>query len=527
MSEAGDTAGASPEDPFEEFLRRMLGDQAGAEAARSMREQGFDASSVNAMFANPGQMQAMFTQFQYLLGATSGPVNWQMATDLAKQRAFQAGDRPLSAAEAERARQALTIADLWLDTVTDFSLREVRREAWTRVEWVEQTLPMWRHITEPVAANVSRAMADALASQLGDVSESGDGLPPGLPPGTADMLGRTTQLLPKLAAMMFAVQIGQALAALAGEAMGSTDVGLPLAEAHTTALVVHNIGAFGEGLEIPFDEIQQFMAVREVAHQRLFASVPWLSRDLVRAVETYSAEIAIDADAIAEAARGLDPSDPSSIGSAMSHGVFSPEPTDRQRTALERLETLLALVEGWVEVVTAQAIAPYLPHADQLREMMRRRSVTGCAGEQMLGELIGLQMRPRRARGTARVFTDVENARGRQGREALWQHPDMVPTAGELDVPESFLAGRAQAATRDAPIDDELARMLNGTLGWATGLSPDSDPESESLRRAGLLPDDEDGSDDDDADEEQSEGPDEAPGDHEAPDDEDGDTSSS
>ncbi len=489
MSESGDTSPDQPADPFEEFLRKMLGDQAGEEAARSMREQGFDTSPVNALFADPAQMQSALNQFQYLFNATEGPVNWQMATDIAQQQVFQAGDPALSAAEAQRARDAMVVADLWLDSVTDLGPGQVQRAAWTRRQWIDQTLPMWTRITEPVASNVSRALTDALSSQFGDDSETG-GLPEGLPPGMADMLGRTTQMMPKLAAMMFAMQMGQALSALSQEAMGSTDVGLPLADGQTTALVVHNIGAFGEGLEIPFEEVQQFVAVRECAHQRLFASVPWLAHDLVRAVESYSSEIALDTDAIADAAREIDPTDPASLNSAMSRGVFSPEPTARQQSALERLETLLALIEGWVEVVAARAVAPYLPHADQLREMMRRRRAAGGPAEQMLGQLIGLQMRPRRARGAARVFTLVEDAQGREGREALWRHPDMVPTAAELDAPETFLADREAGASQDAEFDGELSRLLDGTLGWAEGLSPDTDPESDSLRRAGLLPED-------------------------------------
>lgn len=507
-----DATGPGGPDPFEEFLRRMLGDQAGEEAAHAMRDQGFDASSMNALFSDPGRMQAMLGQFQYLLGATEGPVNWKMAQDLATQQAFQGGDPSLTAAEAQRAREAMTAADLWLDAVTDIEPGPVTRAAWTRVEWIRETLPMWERITEPVAVNVSRALSDALSSQLGDGSGLG-AIPDGLPDGMAGMLGRTQELMPKLAAMVFATQMGQALAALSREAMGSTDVGLPLAQGHTTALLVSNIGAFGEGLDVPFDEVQQFMAVRECAHQRLFASVQWLAHDLVHAVENYSAEIAIDTDAIAEAARGIDPTDPSSVNAAMSQGIYAPEPTPRQRAALERLETLLALVEGWVEVVTARAVAPYLPHAERLREMMRRRRATGGPAEQVLGQLIGLELRPRRARGAARIFTLVEEAQGTSGREALWRHPDMVPTPEELDAPESYLAGRATASAEDAEIDAALAQMLEGTLGWAEGLTPQDDPETESLRRAGLADGpDQDDADQDDADEDgsgQAEDPDE------------------
>lgn len=515
MSEDQDTPPGGT--PFEAFLRKMLGDAGGEEAARAMRAQGFDPSHIDHAFSDPTQMQAALGQFQYFLGATEGPVNWGMARDLARQRTFQAGDPSLSAAEAERARQAMTVADLWLDATTDFAPGPLTRAAWTRLEWIEATLPMWKRFTEPVARNVSRALSDAMTSQLGD------GTLPELPEGMSQMLGRTQEMMPKLAAMVFAVQIGQAISALAQEALGSTDVGLPLADAATTALVVHNVGVFGEGLDIPFDEVLQFMAVRECAHRRLFSSVPWLAGDLVRAVEKYSAEIAIDTDAIAEAARSIDPTDPSSAERALSSGVFAQEPTPRQREALERLETLLALVEGWVEVITSHAVAPYLPHAEQLREMMRRRRATGGPAEQLLGQLIGLDMRPRRARGAARIFQLVEDDQGRDAREALWSHPDMVPVVAELDAPDTFLASRAATNAQDSEIDAALASLLDGTLGWAEGLGPQVDPEAESLRRAGLDDEgagstDDTGTDDTDPDGGPTPGPDEDHGDSSGPD---------
>ena len=158
--------------------------------------------------------------------------------------------------------------------------------------------------------------------------------------------------------------------------------------------------------------------------------------------------------------------------SALSGGVFALSTTPDQRRALTRLETMLALIEGWVEVVTARATLPYLPHADALREMMRRRRASGGPAEEILGTLMGLKMRPRQARGAASIFTLVEADGGRDAREALWSHPDMVPSETELATPDTFLTLRRAAAEEDADIDAALNSLLDGTLGWADGLEP-------------------------------------------------------
>lgn len=470
--------------PFDEFLRKLLGDEAAEEASRAMRAQGFDLSKLPEGFSDPAAMKAAANQFQFLMDSTTGPVNWRLVTDSARQQIYASGDPALSAAQADRARTAMTVADLWLDTTSDFTPGSVERKVWTRSEWVDATLDTWKRICEPVAANVSRALGEELGSQFPSEAIGEDDPPSGL----AQMIDQTRSMMPKLSAMMFAAQIGRALTALASEALGSTDVGIPLAKGPTTGLVVSNIEAFGDGLDIPFDEVLQFVAVRECAHRRLFASVPWLEGDLIRAVERYSANIEVDMTAITDAARLVDPSDPSSIEEALSGGVFELSISAEQRRALERLETILALIEGWVEVVTAQAIAPYLPHADQLREMMRRRRASGGPAEQVLGTLIGLKMRPRRARDAAKIFTLVEAEQGTAARDALWSHPDMVPSAAELDSPDTFLTIRRAAQEQDADIDAALDALLAGTMGWAEGLTPDVDPEAETLAKAGFTP---------------------------------------
>lgn len=474
-----ETPGATP---FDDFLRNLLGDEAAEEAARAMRAQGFDLSKLPAGFSDPAAMRAAAGQFQFLMDTTTGPVNWRLVTDSARQQIYANGDPVLTAAQADRARTAMTVADLWLDTTSDFTPGRVERKAWTRGEWVEATLDTWKRICEPVAGNVSRALGEALGAHF--PSDALDEA--ALPPGMAQMIGQTRSMVPKLSAMMFAAQIGRALTALAAESLGSTDVGIPLAKGPTTGLVVSNVEAFGDGLDIPFEEVLQFVAVRECAHRRLFASVPWLEGDLIRAVERYSANIEVDMGAIADAARMVDPSDPSSIEQALSGGVFAMSVSAEQKRALERLETLLALIEGWVEVVTARAVAPYLPHADQLREMMRRRRASGAPAEQILGTLIGLTMRPRRARDAAKVFTLVEADGGIGARDALWSHPDMVPSAAELDSPDAFLTIRRAAVEQDADIDAALDALLDGTMGWAEGITPDLDPEAETLAKAGF-----------------------------------------
>lgn len=253
------------------------------------------------------------------------------------------------------------------------------------------------------------------------------------------MAGPLLGVMRSMGGAMFGTQIGQALGALAGEVVGSADVGLPLAPAGRAALLPQNVERFGEGLNVPADEVRLYLALREAAHQRLFAHVPWLRQHLFGAVEAYARGIKVDTARLEDMVGQLDPANPEALQEALQGGVFQPEDTPEQKAALARLETALALVEGWVDAVVHAAAAPHLPHSAALRETLRRRRATGGPAEQTFATLVGLELRPRRLRDASRLWASLADARGLEGRDALWGHPDMLPTADDLDDPDGFV----------------------------------------------------------------------------------------
>ena len=106
----------------------------------------------------------LFAELQKLLSWSGGPVNW----DLARQMAISAiaGDyRPVSETETAEVRDAIRLADLWLDAVTDLPSGVRSTEAWSRVEWIEKTLPVWAALCDPVASRVVAAMTSALPQE--------------------------------------------------------------------------------------------------------------------------------------------------------------------------------------------------------------------------------------------------------------------------------------------------------------------------------------------------------------------------
>ena len=150
-------------------------------------------------------------------------------------------------------------------------------------------------------------------------------------------------------------------------------------------------------------------------------------------------DLGVDIDQVQRFAEGFDPTDTERLKEAFSSGELIPPKTESQEAALARLETTLALVEGWVDVVTADATAR-LPKSGAIAETVRRRRATGGPGEQAFATLVGLELRPRRLREAAAMWRKVTDALGTAGRDALWSHPDLLPTAEDIDAPDALIA---------------------------------------------------------------------------------------
>jgi putative hydrolase len=389
----------------------------------------------SALFGSstPADLGAALQHMGRLLQYSGGPVNWDLARDLARQEVMRDGDPSVSDAERRAVDESVRLAETWLDPVTEFPAGTVGALAWSRSEWVEQTRGAWQALVDPVASRV----VEATSSIVPPDAQAGMGM-------AGPMLG----MMKQLSGAMFGAQVGQGLGRLATEVLGATDIGLPLGPEQRAALVPRNVAAYGAGLGIPADDVRLDAALREAAHQRLFAHVPWLRAALLGAVEEYARGIAVDTSRLEEVARSIDPTNPQALQEILESGMFEPADTPAQKSALTRLETLLALVAGWVDVVVADATRDRLPSADALRETARRRRATGGPAEQTFSTLVGLELRPRRLREAAELWTRLTAERGVQDRDALWSHPDLLPTADDLEDSAAYLSG-----DRHAPLD--------------------------------------------------------------------------
>ena len=304
---------------------------------------------------------------------------------------------------------------------------------------------------------MTQAMSTKLDENLGDSPEQIQ--IPGLSiPGLNISKPMIASLMGTFMSSLISTQLGQTIGQLSTTVTGSNDVALPLTDPIRPMLIPQNVAQWGKGLEIDETEVRIYLALREVAAARLFAGAPWL-RDYIRtSIANYGKGIRVDITAMKQQAEDamnsgeLDPNNPESMTLALSGGMFTPEETPEQGAALERIETLLALIEGWIDAVVTAAARDRLPAMIRLRETQQRIRATNSPTQQLFASLVGLEVSPRKTREASAFWSSITEISEVKARDQIWDEPYLLPTADQLGEPEKFLKSRT--------VPDDLSGLL-------------------------------------------------------------------
>ena len=388
---------------------------------------------------------------------SSEPLPKNIVRDTAKKFTTAQGSAPVGANDVAEIEQAFSIAELWLDEATFFPKSpNTGNVALARTDWVDTTLAGWQTSVEPLAMGLSSAIGELI-----NQASFGEGEGPETPADEQSAMqipvGMISALLNSFIGSLIATQLGQAIGGLSGKVTGAHDVGLPLVDSAYPTLVPQNIKEWATDLDIPMDEVRIFHALREAAVARLFAHNPWLVSYIRTAITEYGKGINIDLDAIQDQAQrafesgnGFDPSNPESFSIALNEGIFTPQESPAQRAALTKLETVLALIDGWSEEVVAIAAGDRLPNIAALQETLRRRRATSAPAQQLFSSMLGLQVSPRLAREAAVFWKKVRELKDVESRDHIWS--GILPTAEDLLTPESFM--------KSLEIPDDLSGLI-------------------------------------------------------------------
>ncbi len=429
---------------FEE-IRRMLqqmgimGDDGAIDLDAVMRRMQSMAGQGGVVFGMPGAEQ-------------NPDAAWLTTITAAKHATTEAGPDPEILPEQRAAVvDGERIAQSWLDEFTAYAAPGVPARCITRTQWLEATSSGWRSIVEPIVTGLGDALQHA--------SSEGAGAMPGM-----DLAAMMGPLMRQSASAMYRERLKRVLAAVARDTLTGTEVGVNLFAGDEVVIVPANVDEFTRDLDADTSDMLLVLLLREAARERLFRGVGWLSPQILALMTHYAREITIDLDAIAERLsperlEELSLEDLNRLGQEVQVSFFRPASTPEQLKILERLGVLLALVEGWVDHITARTMEKWMPHAPQLTEVLRRRRAAEGPVRTVFKELLGLETPPRLVRDASNLWAAVEHVRGSDQRDEVWAHPDLLPTAQDLADPIAF-AARATVAPQD-DLDAELRKLLD------------------------------------------------------------------
>jgi len=397
------------------------------------------------------QMQSQFGQFssENLLNnfqQSGQALPAEVVRSVSKKFISSVDSNPIGTTDIAQTREAMEIADLWLNEATVFPAHANEKNVYSRAEWADATLAGWQLTVEPLAEGLAHAMTQIIEKQE---------LPPeAMAVGPAAM-GAVAGMLRTFIGTLIATQLGQCIGGLALNVTGAHDVGLPLLTSARPALLPQNITKWSEDLGVPDSEIRIFHALREGAVARLFDNNPWLVDYMRSAIADYGKGIRIDIEKIQTQAQdaiesgAIDPSNPETFSIALNEGLFTPDESPVQRNALAKLETALALIDGWADDVTITAAAGRLPSLESLRETTRRRRATSSPAQQLFSSLFGLEVSPRMSREASAFWQQLRELRDVATRDQIWS--GILPTHDELTDVAAYL--------RSVEVPDDLSGL--------------------------------------------------------------------
>lgn len=388
-----------------------------------------------------------------VLSWTGGPINYDIAGDTARSIAVPEGQLPVATADrdAEAFAQAVEVAELWLDQVTDVPAVKGPADALTPLDWVRTAAGpagLGGYI-EPLASAANAAVTG------GQLPEEMQAMAAQLGPGMAAQLG---QVAGAFGAMAYGFQLGTVAGHMAGQLLGLYDLGLPTIEPGRVGTVGRTAEQFAADYEFEPTEFRYWLALREAAFRRLWAGVPWLHPHLVGLLGRFAAESDASAGSMLSnlGGMGFDPMNPGAMEAALTDpDAFTVELTTAQRHILEQMQAVVALVEGWNETLVRAAAGEKLPALPRIQEAMRRRRAEKGPGEQFLQQLLGLDLTPADLRVGVSFCEAVVAARGQEVLDRIWQNEKLLPHPGELAEPSRWLV-RYAAAEIEAQLEADL-----------------------------------------------------------------------
>jgi putative hydrolase len=364
----------------------------------------------------------LFREIQRLLAAGGGPVNYEIARQVAGAIAAPgSSEGPYAPDVVRTVTDSVASAEAMLRGYTRFAADEpLRAEVIGRSRWIHSTLDGWKWLMEH--------LAQRFTGELGQL---------GGPPGADAEANPMGAAMGQIAPLLMGIQVGTLTGNLAREVVGRYDLPIPRDDDGILFVVEPNVIALAESYEADATELRKWIAMHEAARGIIVGGVGWVGRyarslltELVDSIEIDAAEL--ERRLMDLQSRGIESLQESGLGG---QDALPLVPSERHRKALARVQAFLALFEGYAHHACRQIATSILSDPQRIDELMARRVAEPSEGEKMLASLLGLAFDRKLEQSGVTFCAAVASLKGVSGLNRVWEAPDNVPLLEEIKDP--------------------------------------------------------------------------------------------
>jgi putative hydrolase len=371
----------------------------------------------------------LFQELQRILFSSSGPVNWELARQIAVATSASAGEDAEPTEPDRRAfEEAARVAELHVASFTGLEapsdvavVRAVRR-----AEWIQANVEGLRPVLEPAAEKLGAAVNSAQRQAM--------------PEEALEMAGQMGHMMAQMSPLLLGAQVGSVLGFLAQHVLGQYDIAVPRSGYGTVLFVAPNVAAFQRDWSLDATEFRTWVALHEVTHRFEF-SRSWALPRFRELLDDFLSTIRIDVEGLQRRLESLDPQDPEGMQRMLEgeEALFGTVLDDEQRIKLGRIQAFMSSAEGYADHVMHAVGKSLLKTYGQIEEAMRRYRESEHV-DPVFERLLGIEMK-REQYAVGRRFCDtVAEQSDEQTLAKMWDSPDALPSIPELDEPTLWLA---------------------------------------------------------------------------------------
>lgn len=359
----------------------------------------------------------LFREIQRVLGAQTGPVNWELARQIASAVAA-AGAHAGAPSDRERAafEETCRLAELRVTQATGLEAPATLSEVHLldRVGWASENLLAFRDLIDRLALRLSGQM------QAGPA-------PPVLP-----LQGFFHALGP----LLFGIQVGFLMGYLAHRVLGQYEVCFPRGSPARIYFVFPNIAEAERELEVDPQQFRLWLALHEVTHHLEFQSLDWTRPHFTGLVERFIDAAEVDSSEVADRLQRL--GNPEELARVLERPdeLLPMMMTSAQQQVLQEIQSFMSVLEGYAEWTMGMVGAEILPEFEKMREGITRRRAERSAVERLLEAFLGLDLKREQYRAGERFVRTLADA----GKlDLLWEGPQNLPAIDEVADPAKWL----------------------------------------------------------------------------------------